>query len=203
MIEHNRPSSWISAIVTLIVVFTAFLSGCVPPLPSKRDARGKTLSVCELSRDFAAYAGQMVSVRGIYYNGLRQRCPQRCPNGEPWPSVLDLMSSQYPRSDGTPSFTTEEPSWDAVDAAVLQWARAGDRGEIWVTVRGYLIVRAGSPLGPCDLEANGMFGGLQVRGWHGARLIVQRMSDLEFRRNPASQYDYTTYLGRTPLTRAK
>ena len=203
MIAQNSRSGRIRANVWLVVIFIGFLSGCVRPLPSRRDARGKTLSVCELSRDFAAYAGQMVSVRGVYYNGLRQRCPQQCPNGDPWPSVLDLVSSQYPRDDGTPSFATEEPSWDAVDASVLQRARAGDRGEIWVTVRGYLIARSGSPIGPCDLEANGMFGGVQVRGWYGALLIVQRISDLEFRRNPASQYDYQTYLGRTPLTKAK
>jgi hypothetical protein len=77
----------------------------VPPLPSKRNAPGRTLSVCELSLNLVAYAGEIVSVRGVYDRGLRQTCPQQCPNGEPWPSVLDPDA----RTD-----CTDQASWDAV-----------------------------------------------------------------------------------------
>ncbi len=65
-------------------------------------------------------------------------------------------------------------------------------------LRGYLIVRTTSSLGPCDLVANGMFGGMYARGWHGAQLIVERIRDVEIRENTATGYDYSFSL-RKPL----
>ncbi len=47
------------------------------------------MSVCELSKDFPAPQGKIVAVRGVYYYGLRQECPQKCSSG-PWPSFIDL-----------------------------------------------------------------------------------------------------------------
>jgi hypothetical protein len=169
-------------------------SACVPSLPSKREARGRTLTVCELSRDFEGYADQLMAVRGVYYNGLRQICPQRCPSGEPWPSVLDLAeaNSGYPWSGERSSFSTDTQSWYAVDKLVLQTGGSGDKVELWVTVLGQLKVRTSSPSsGPCDWVANGMSNGLQVRGRFGGVLVVKRFFDIEPRPNPKTPYDYT------------
>lgn len=178
----------------LICALTALvvLSGCVQPLPSKLESRGRTLSVCELSRNFAGYAGQTIMVRGIYYAGLQQRCPQTCPTGEPWPSILDLVESR--NSDifrlRVP-FVTNQESWESLDRAVLQAADRGEKAEVWATVRGHLVVNVNSALGPCDLVANGMFGGLHSRGWHGGALIVETIRDVEIRQNAATGYDYS------------
>jgi hypothetical protein len=48
------------------------------------------MTVCELSRDFTAYRNRVVAVRGVYFYGLRQQCPQTCATG-PWPSFMDLV----------------------------------------------------------------------------------------------------------------
>jgi hypothetical protein len=132
-------------------------------------------------------------VRGIYYAGLQQRCPQTCPTGEPWPSTLDLVESR--NSDlffrlRVP-FVTDQESWESLDRAVLQAADRGEKAEVWAIVRGYLVVKVNSALGPCDLAANGMFWGVHSRGWSGGALIVERIHDVEIRKNAATGYDYS------------
>lgn len=175
------------------------LSSCVQPLPSKLDAPGRTLSVCELSRNFGAYVGQTIMVRGIYYTGLQQRCPQVCPGGEPWPSVLDLAESGLSGRYGVKvPFVTNQDSWDLLDIAVQRAARERGKAEVWATVRGHLVARVKSSLGPCDLVANGMFGGLHARGWHGGLLIVEHIRDVETRRAVATGYDYSAFLREVP-----
>jgi len=149
--------------------------------------------LCELSRNFAGYAGQTLVVRGIYYAGLQQRCPQTCPTGEPWPSILDLVESR--NSDiifrlRVP-FVTNQESWESLERAVLRAADLGGKAEVWATVRGHLVVKVNSALGPCDLVANGMFGGLHSRGWYGGALIVESIRDVEIRKNAATGYDYS------------
>lgn len=177
------------------------LTGCVRPLPSKLNATGRTISVCELSQNFGAYAGAIVTVRGIYYHGLRQRCPQTCPAGEPWPSVLDLASPTYGKNGGLQvPFSTDQASWEVLDRAVLRAAEETEKTEVWATIRGYLVARSNSPLGPCDQVADGMLGGLYARGRYGAKLIVERVDDVQTRRNAATGYDYTE-AGRPPRSR--
>jgi hypothetical protein len=177
----------------LCLVASVLSPSCVSKLPAKRDARGRTLTVCELSRDFAAYADQTISVRGVYYYGLRQDCPQKCATGEPWPSALELADSGYHWSGERVPFATDQHSWDALDALLLEKARSGEKIELWVTVLGHLKVHRGSPLGPCDWVANGISDGLQVRGRSGAVLIVKRFSAAEVRYNPQTPYDYTVF----------
>jgi hypothetical protein len=169
------------------------VSGCVRPLPSRLEAPG-TISVCDLSRNFAAYAGQVLRARGVYYRGLEERCPQVCPGGQPWPSVLDLVESRSSRQNGIKvPFETDLASWDSLDRAVLRAAAANEKAEVWATVEGYLAVRANSSLGPCDLVANGMIGGLQARGWHGGYLVVKRVSGIEIRNHAPAGYDYRVF----------
>lgn len=182
--RRATPAIWTAAL------FCIGLSACVPKLPSRLEAHGRTLSVCELSRDFSAYAGQIVSVRGVYFNGLRESCPARCPSGQDWPSVLDLTSSSYIPGGGRVAFATDEGSWDRVDAIAIEQSRKLESAEIWVTVRGYLSAFSRSPIGPCDLVANGMFAGLQVPGSYGAQVVVQRFSDIELKPAPSSPYSY-------------
>ena len=98
---------------------------------------------------------------------------------------MDLVSSTFAHMQ----FATDERSWNMVNAAVSKHAKSSGI-EIWVTVRGYLNVHSNSPLGPCDLEANGMFLGVQVAGWYGAELVVQDMRDIEARFNPQTTYHY-------------
>lgn len=166
------------------MVMCLLSSGCVPALPVRREAGGRTLTLCELSRDFAQYADQLISVRGIYYRGLRQACPQRCPTGEPWPSFSVLKTASGVRgSRDEVAFSTDERSWDAVDKLALEIANSSEKTEIWVTVLGQLRVLTRSPLGPCDWAANG-FGG---------ELVVKSISAVEVIANPHTPYDYSTY----------
>jgi len=56
--------------------------------------KSAVLSVCDLSKDLPRYRGKLVTVRGVYYYGLRQSdCPQKCDTGL-WPSFLDLKEGQ-------------------------------------------------------------------------------------------------------------
>lgn len=51
------------------------------------------LSVCALSKDLPAFNSKLVTVRGVYYYGLRQAdCPQKCDAG-PWPSFFELAAA--------------------------------------------------------------------------------------------------------------
>src|SRR5262245_834317 len=106
------------------------LSGCQSRRP---------LSVCELSKNYGAYRDQVLTVRGVYYYGLRQDCRGICASG-PWPSFVDLVGS-------------ENSDWQAIakaEEAVESQAKKGKRFEIWVTVHGQLKTQARlSPLGPC------------------------------------------------------
>jgi hypothetical protein len=88
------------------------------------------MSVCDLSRDFMAYRDQIVAVRGVYFYGLRQACPQTCAIG-PWPSLVDLVGSD----------TAGDAIWAEVQKAernAEQERKQGRRVEVWVTVKGRL-----------------------------------------------------------------
>jgi hypothetical protein len=150
------------------------------------------LTVCDLSRDFTAYRGKLVAVRGVYYNGLRQTCPQTCTTGS-WPSFVDLIGTGgTPQKEPPVAFATDELSWAALDKvqrAVERGARRGKRVEIWLTVLGQVRARAhGSPAGPCDRVASGSYGHLGV---FPAQLVVKRFSNIEVVPNASSPYDYS------------
>jgi hypothetical protein len=163
------------------------LVGCSRPQPST-----VVLTVCDLSRDFTAYRGKLVAVRGVYYSGLRQTCPQTRISG-PWPSVLNLaFTGETPQGEPPVAFATDEVTWDTLDRverAVEYDAEHGKRVEIWVTALGQ--VRAGdhrSPVGPCDIVARGRYGHL---GGAPAELVVKSFSDIAVVPNPNSPYDYS------------
>lgn len=135
-------------------------------------------SVCELSSDFSRFRNQVVTVRGVYYYGLRQQCPQKCAVGL-WPSFINLVGG-------------EDTAWNALaktEKEVEAKAQgSGKRFEIWVTVVGRLEAPAKrSPLGPCDRIAWGNYGHL---GGYPAQLAVSAFRDIEVKVNPRSPYDY-------------
>jgi hypothetical protein len=163
------------------------VAGCGRP-----QAGTVVLSVCELSGDFTAYRGQLVSVRGVYYYGLRQTCPQACPDG-PWPSFVDLTGADdVRRGEPQVTFDTDWESWRAleeVQEAVERDAKQGRRVEIWVTALGQIRANAyRSPIGPCDRVVNRGYGHL---GAAPAQLVVKSFSNIEVIPNANSPYDYS------------
>jgi hypothetical protein len=97
------------------------------------------MSVCDLSKDFPSFRDKVVTVRGVYYYGLRQECAQKCTNGL-WPSFIELEGG------GDSAWAALAHSDEEVEARAKQ---TGNRFEIWVTVVGRLRTRAKrSPLGP-------------------------------------------------------
>lgn len=174
----------------LIAVAAILVSTSTPPHTADL---GRVLTVCELSRDYSRYDGRLIAVRGVYHGDLRQRCPQKCATGEPWPSAVNLVDDKYPAVGETAvRFSTDYASWDALDIAVLQIAKEGRRVEVWVTVVGQLRARSASPLGPCDRVATRSYGHL---GMYAAELVVKRVSDVSVIEDPNSTYDYRTFLG--------
>jgi hypothetical protein len=107
------------------------------------------ISVCELSKDYPRFRDKVVTVRGIYYYGLRQDCPQKCAGGL-WPSFINLEGG-------------DNAVWEDLAKADRQVEaeakRTGRRFELWVTVVGRLQTTArNSPLGPCDRKSLGLGG---------------------------------------------
>jgi hypothetical protein len=140
------------------------------------------LSACDLSKDLPGFHNQLLTVRGVYYYGLRQGdCPQKCDAG-PWPSFFDLTAAAG-------------VNWDAlaeVERRVEAEAKkTRKRFEIWVTVTGRLQTKVRpSPLGPCDRKS--WFPGFGHLGACPSRIVVQSFKDIEVKENPHSLYDYST-----------
>ncbi|MGC2658849.1 MAG: hypothetical protein WA324_12905 [Bryobacteraceae bacterium] len=138
------------------------------------------MSVCEISKDFRGFRDKPVTVRGVYYYGLRQECPQKCAAGL-WPSFINLEG-------GT------DATWDALSKTVrtveTEAKTTGKRFEIWVTVVGRLRTRAKrSSLGPCDKKSWGLPGYGHL-GAFPAQIDVDSFRDIEVKVNPQSPYDY-------------
>jgi len=144
-------------------------------------ARFISMSLCDLSADFSAYRNRRVAIRGVFFDGLRQQCPQSCATGS-WPSFVDLVGSDV----------TGEAVWATLDQAERTAEREASRGrrvEVWVTVQG--ILRASdrrSPAGPCDRVVNGGFGHLAS---FPAQIVVERVDDIQIVPNAGSPYDYS------------
>jgi hypothetical protein len=151
------------------------MASCGRPL-----SRTTAMSICELSGDVTAYRNRVVAVRGVYFQGLRQQCPQTCATG-PWPSFVDLVGS--------------DAAGDAIWADLAKAertaekeAKQGRRVEVWVTVRGTVKAKERrSPAGPCDRTVNSGFGRL---GAFPAQIVPESFSDVQLIPNAHSPYDY-------------
>src|SRR5262245_47141978 len=69
----------------IVVLVLVGFAGC-----GQQQSPITVMTVCELSRDFTAYRDRLVAIRGVYFHGLREECPQTCATG-PWPSFVDLI----------------------------------------------------------------------------------------------------------------
>jgi len=140
-----------------------------------------------LSVDFGAYRDKVVAVRGVYYDGLRTQCPQKCADA-PWPSFIELTGV-----DGSDWSVVSHAQKTAEDEA-----RKGRRVEVWVTAVGQLrTIAHRSPLGPCDRIGSAYYGFGHL-GVAPAELIAFEFRDVEIRPNAASIYDYG-HIYRGPL----
>ncbi len=153
----------------------------------------RVLDMCELSRDYSAYSGELITVRAVYYYGLRDACPDKCADG-PWPSFMNLTGSGVKappeslatRLDG--AFYHDD--LEKVVRSVETEAKKGKRFEIWVTVVGYLeATRRLSKLGPCD-RIGSRYTGYGHLGAYPAQLVLHHFQKIEVKDNPASPYDY-------------
>jgi hypothetical protein len=134
------------------------------------------MSVCELSKDYPGWNNKVVTVRGLYWSGLRQDCPQKCATGL-WPSFIYLKMVQQSGLN------------DAVRTAATG-ALTGKHLEVWVTVTGRLQTSMRpSVLGPCDRASWGV-PGYGRRGAFPAQIIVSRFVNIELKENPQSPYNY-------------
>jgi hypothetical protein len=168
-------------------LFAVVLTGC-----GLRQLSPAVISVCELSRDFSGYRGKLMAVRGVYFNGLRQNCPQTCTAG-PWPSFVDLVGLDHKISSQPPvGFILEDAGWAALDIAeraAERGAKQGRRVEVWVTVLGRLKANPRrSHAGPCDIVVNGGYGHLAA---FPAQLVAEGFSDIQVIPNANSPYDYS------------
>jgi hypothetical protein len=143
------------------------------------------LTVCGLLKDLPSYRGKLVVVTGIYWDGLRQHCPEALvTGGHPWPSALSLVDSHFPAGgDEAAGFETDHKSWADLEALVLREARAGHREEIWVTVIGQ--IRAPTSFVRGDGQVVGGYGHLGVLP---GQLVLKRLVSTSIK--PVPTYDY-------------
>ena len=120
-------------------MFAAFFLGGCRQVPTATLSR--VFSVCEVLRNADLYGGQVIRVRGIYFDALRGECPNAVmeSGGSVWPSALNIVDSSLAASLRMPVvFETDRRSWEAVQAFWMKEAQKRIREEIWVTFEGQL-----------------------------------------------------------------
>jgi hypothetical protein len=158
----------------------------------REESARKVLSVCELLSSPASYRGKVVTVRGIYWQGLRQGCQEIHLGNRTWPASVNLVESDGRRAvPDVPVIQTDRVSLDALDRLVVGEAKAGKREEIWATIVG--LVRAPSSYVRADGRTVGGYGHLGV---FPAEIIVERVLKTEIVSNPT--YDYSEVLRGRP-----
>jgi hypothetical protein len=177
--------------VAVVLALASWGAAIAQPRPAIDATKQEAISVCELLRNIAAYRGKVVSIRGIYWYGLRAPCAEPLiTKGHKWPSALNLAAADAPRRGGEfPPLTTDLSSWNHLDEFVLREAKTGRRKEIWITVVG--LVRAPTTY----IRDNGaVVGGYGHLGVFPAELVVQRISDISV--VPTPTYDYAEMVRR-------
>jgi len=138
------------------------------------------MNVCDLAKHLPTYRDKIVTVRGVFYYGLRQECPQSCASGV-YPSFLDLASDKTAIPDE--KWAELYKAQQAIEAD----AKAGKRLELWVTLTGRVRTKVRNfPFGPCNWLRPG-YGHLSA---YPSELVVTAVRDIEVRVNPNSSYDY-------------
>src|SRR4051794_36508038 len=118
-----------------LLLCSTLTSACHPP------ASQKVFSLCDLAKDYSAYRDKRLAIRGVYFNGLQESCPQKCADGH-WPSSIWLTGADSKSSDILP--TASDYDWavlDNIERKVELEAKKGKRFDIWVTAIGRLRAR--------------------------------------------------------------
>jgi hypothetical protein len=178
-----------------LALFCGFILASEPP----------TISVCDLFKDLPVHAGQMISVRGMLYQGgeifaLGAHCdskfvtkytwapvlkglPEMPPTGEfVWPTALDLSNSSFVQEGETPvKFQTDEDAIRGVLASIAtQGAKLtvtpGQRPGVWVTVVGQLRVRSHYVIGK-SADGKPIAEGYGHLNAYPAQLVIRTMYD--------------------------
>ncbi len=174
-----------------LLCLVSIFSGCTGhqiPLQTV-DPQTQPLTVCQLFADLTSYQDRMITVRGIFFYGLRQpNCPLVFVTGDhKWPSAINWVDSNYPvdKYERPMGFVTDEDSWNKLELLTISEGQKGRREEIWVTVEGRLR-------GPRRYLRPGVKGGMGGYGHLGllpAELVVKRVIKIEIEQTPT--YDYS------------
>lgn len=179
----NRPI--LVLLCTSIIGLLTSCSGAQVARRSEKTEDAQAISICDLLQSVRSYRGKTVTVRGIYWSGLRQACTEPFSTGDhTWPSAINLVDSDYVAgTEDSVRFKTDCGSWDRLDEIAIREGRAGRREEIWVTMTGKL--RAPQAYIRKDGRVVGGYGHLGV---FPAELVVERVFDVEIRPNPTYNY---------------
>ena len=180
-------------VVTILAVVLCGCTNAEAPRRSQKSSLESPLTVCEVLRDPPRYRGKLVSVTGIYWDGLRETCREPFVTGNrTWPTALNLVDTGFPASsEETVAFKTDEKSWRDLEELALREAKAGHREEIWATVTG--VLRAPQSYIREDGRVVGGYGHLAV---FPAELVVERILGTTIK--PTPTYDYGALLRRPP-----
>ena len=121
-------------------VFLAHARMASPVQPAHGETQNRVISVCDVLADPIRYRQRVVTVRGIYFDGLRQDCAQPLVTARhAWPKALSLVDAKSsPAREGEPALVTDLVSWERLDKLVVGEAKARRKEEIWADVTGFL-----------------------------------------------------------------
>jgi len=176
-----------SAVVTIVLAILGL--SCVRPDSQvarvSQTSEMAPITVCDLLSNAPSYQGKIVAVRGIYWDGLRQTCPDSIVAHSGWPNAVNLSTSALAGPYEPVPFETDQASWDRLDEILLREARASRREEVWFTAVG----RFRSVDFQKDRLTVGGYGHLNVLP---AELVVKQISDITI--DPKPTYDYREVL---------
>jgi hypothetical protein len=193
MERHLKTATLNDPVIIVIISFAAgtlcACSGAQITQGTDKRSRMQPTKLCDLLKNLQFYRGKIVAVRGIYWYGLRQTCPEPfVTSGHTWPSALNLADSDFMAKYGDPvPFETDRESWDRLDELTIREGKAGRREEIWVTIVGKL--QTPEAYTRRDGQVVGGYGHLGV---FPAELVVERVSEIAIKSNPS--YDYREIL---------
>jgi hypothetical protein len=183
---HANLSAWCIACALLVGFGSTGSLSAASQARAAGTATPRTIGLCELLKNIESYRGRIVAVRGVYFHGLRAECRTPFRRGsKTWGSAVEVAHSSRARDDGeTVPFETDMESWRRIEDLVMAAAKVGLRGEIWVTIVGF--VRA--PESYVRKDGGTVQLGYGHLGVFPAEISVHYMKDVEFKCVPT--YDY-------------
>jgi hypothetical protein len=194
-LEDADPDSVKTFVLSILICVSVLFGACSRERRASSivQATAGPVSVCDLIRSLELYQDKMVTVRGVYYFGLREESCQSTfvSDGRSWPSALDLVDSSFPADgDSAVSFATDDESWNKLDEIVIREARQRQYLQIWVTV----VAQVRGPQRRLRTGQSRSIGGYGHLGMYPAQLVVKRIDNIIVR--PTPTYDYRNMLPR-------